>query len=149
MLCKVGQGREKNAEHDLRIMLPGTSSWEVTIISGTTRGSPVWSLENQELSLRLNLLQPDCLWRTTILNDLFSIVSGCCAGGEYFHMMLVWALLADIDNIKGSGFRNYDLKTLQDLKHLRLDPQLNDWTNSTKFWLKVFLCGSADIDVDV
>ena len=108
-------------------MLPGISSWDVTMISGTTRGSPTLSLEKKELSLLLNFLQPDYLWMTTILKDLFSIVSWW---GRCFHMTVVFALLPDIDNI------NY--QELQSGNITILDPQLSDWTNFTKFGLKVF-----------
>ena len=56
-------------------------------------------------------------------------------------MTVVSALRPDIDNINYQELQSENITTL--------DPQLNDWTNFTKFWLKVFLCGLADIDVDV
>ena len=67
---------------------------------------------------------------TTILRDLFSIVRWW---GVFSHDGVLYSLynwLADIDNM------NY--QELQSENIITLDPQLNDWTNFTKFWLKVF-----------
>lgn len=50
-------------------------------------------------------------------------------------MMVFSTLLTDVDNINSQELQSENITTF--------DPQLRDWTNFTKFWLKLFFAVSG------
>ena len=63
--------------------------------------------------------------------------------GEYSHMVELWARLADIDNINYQELQSENITTLETW------PTIERLDKLYKVLAQSFLCGLADIDVDV